>query len=64
MKVKEFRTFFDDWKRPTEEEIALFDVLNPGANWSVFRYLRDYEGKNYISNVKPITFQVSVSTKL
>lgn len=69
MKVEEFRTFFDDWKRPTEEEIDLFDVLNPGADWSVFRYLRDYEGKNYISNVRPITTiptssLISVSTAL
>lgn len=64
MKIDEFKTFFEDWKKPTEEEIGLFDVLNPGADWSVFRYLRDYEGKNYISNVKPISLQVSVNTDL
>lgn len=69
MKVNEFKTYFEDWKRPTEDEIGLFDVLHPGANWSVFRYLRDYEGKNYISNKKNITTiptsrLISVSTAL
>lgn len=69
IKVDEFKTYFEDWRRPTEEEIGLFDVLHPGANWSVFRYLRDYEGKNYISNKKIITTiptnsLISVSTAL
>lgn len=64
MAVEEFKTYFEDWKRPTEEEIGLFDVLHPGTDWSVFRYLRDYEAKNYISNVKPVSLQVNVCTKL
>lgn len=69
MKVNEFKTYFEDWKRPTEDEIGLFDVLHPGANWSVFRYLRNYEGKNYISNNKiittiPTSSLISVSTAL
>lgn len=50
MKIVEFRSFFEDWTRPAEEEIALFDVLHPGADWTVMRYLRKFHEKNYISN--------------
>lgn len=69
MSLNQFKTFFEDWKRPLEEEIDLFDVLHPGADWTVFRYLRDYEGKNYVSNQKIITTiptnsLISVSTSL
>lgn len=64
MKVVEFRPFFEDWTRPTEEEIALFDVLYPGADWTVLRYLRDYEEKNYISNSKPVRIPIPVCTSL
>lgn len=45
MDVSTFRSFFVDWLRPTEEEIALFDVIHPGADWQVLRYLRDYDAK-------------------
>lgn len=61
MNLNEFKTFFSDWKRPLEEEIELFDVLHPGADWTVFRYLRDYEGKNYVSNQRIITTTIPTS---
>lgn len=43
MPLAEFSQFFADWIRPTEEEIAMFDVVHPGADWQVLRYLRDYD---------------------
>lgn len=55
MPIADFSKFFEYWATPTEEEIALFDVLYPGADWTVLRYLRDYQEKNYISNKRPIT---------
>lgn len=43
MPVVEFIKNFEYWAKPTEEEIALFDVIYPGADWTVLRYLRDYQ---------------------
>lgn len=65
MPVVEFMKHFEYWATPTEEEISLFDVLHPGADWTVLRYLRDYQEKDYISNSKPgIRVPVIVSTNL
>lgn len=69
MSVEDFSKNFENCATPTEEEIALFDVLYPGADWTVLRYLRDYQEKNYISNKRPITSLpmsklISVSTTL
>lgn len=69
MPIADFSKNFEHWATPTEEEIALFDVLYPGADWTVLRYLRDYQEKNYISNKRPITSVpmsklISVSTTL
>ncbi|MCL6408165.1 hypothetical protein EXT70_21340, partial [Dickeya dadantii] len=64
MPITEFSKCFEYWATPTEEEISFFDVLHPGADWTVLRYLRDYQEKNYISSKKPISLQVSVSTAL
>lgn len=69
MLITDFSKHFEYWATPTEEEIALFDVLYPGANWTVLRYLRDYHEKNYISNKKiittiPTSSLISVSTAL
>ncbi|QQG33434.1 hypothetical protein [Pectobacterium phage PcCB7V] len=69
MPITEFTKHFECWATPTEEEIELFDVLHPGANWTVLRYLRDYHEKNYISNKKiittiPTSSLISVSTSL
>lgn len=50
MPVTDFMSHFENWAEPLEEEIALFDVLHPGADWTVLRYLRDYMDKNYIAN--------------
>lgn len=54
MPVTDFMCHFENWAEPLEEEIALFDVVHPGADWTVLRYLRDYQEKNYVSN-KPKT---------
>lgn len=69
MPIADFSKNFEDWSSPTEEEIALFDVLYPGADWTVLRYLREYHEKKYISNTRPITTVptnslISVSTSL
>lgn len=64
MPVVDFSKHFECWATPTEDEIALFDVVYPGADWTVLRYLRDYQDKNYISNRKPLTNLVSVSLTL
>lgn len=50
MPLVEFMSHFEDWAFPTDDEIALFDVLHPGADWTVFKYLRDFDDKNIISN--------------
>lgn len=50
MHIAEFMGNFENWAKPTEQEIALFDVVHPGADWTVLRYLRDYQEKNYVSN--------------
>lgn len=54
MPVTDFMSHFENWAEPLEEEIALFDVVHPGADWTVLRYLRDYQENNYVSN-KPKT---------
>jgi hypothetical protein len=54
MPVADFMSHFENWAEPLEEEIALFDVVHPGADWTVLRYLRDYQENNYVSN-KPKT---------
>ncbi|ARB11597.1 hypothetical protein CB7_123 [Pectobacterium phage vB_PatM_CB7] len=64
MPITEFSKHFEYWATPTDEEISFFDVLHPGADWTVLRYLRDYIAKNYISSKKPISLQVSVTTTL
>lgn len=46
MKLWEFKNYFVDFMRPTEDEIALFDVLHPGADWTVLRCLRNYEQRS------------------
>lgn len=63
MAIRDFREYFVDWLRPTEEEIALFDVLHPGADWQVLRYLRDYDAK-LSAKVEEPTRIVSVCTTL
>ena len=50
MPLVDFQKNFEFWTNPTEEEIALFDVLYPGADWTVMRYLRDYHDNNYVTN--------------
>lgn len=68
MNLVDFASHFDNWAAPTEEEISLFDVIHPGADWSVLRYIRDFEGKNTISNHKHRGIDtskiISVSTTL
>lgn len=63
MPLSDFRKNFEFWTNPTEEEIALFDVLYPGADWTVIRYLRDYHDKNYISN-KPFDTSKLISVNI
>lgn len=41
-KVVDFAAKFDIWWAPTEDEMEFFDVLQPGMDWTVFRYLREY----------------------
>lgn len=64
MDVYTFRSFFVDWLRPTEEEIALFDVIHPGADWQVLRYLRDYDAMLSAKVEEPTRRLVSVCTTL
>lgn len=60
MPITEFMGHFEYWATPTEEEIAFFDVLHPGADWTVLRYLRQYEQNNYITNAH--THQIKTSS--
>lgn len=60
MPITEFMKHFEYWATPTEEEIELFDVLHPGADWTVMRYLRQYEQNNYITNAH--THQIKTSS--
>lgn len=68
MPITEFMKHFECWATPTEEEIELFDVLHPGADWTVMRYLRQYEQNNYITNAHTHKIKtsslVSVTTAL
>lgn len=68
MPLVEFISHFEDWAFPTDEEMALFDVLHPGADWTVFKYLRDFEDKNVISNHRHKAIEtskiISVTTSL
>lgn len=67
MPLAEFSQFFTDWIRPTEEEIAMFDVVHPGADWQVLRYLRDYDEMLCTPREQPaplIRQLVSVTTQL
>lgn len=68
MPLVEFMSHFEDWSHPTDDEIALFDVLHPGADWTVFKYLRDFEDRKTISNHKHRAIDtskiISVSTTL
>ncbi len=64
MKVSQFKEYFENWLHPTEEEIALFDITHPGADWSVMRYLRDYEQHSgYYDRLKPSSVAVSLQIK-
>ena len=65
MPITEFSKNFEYWATPTEDEIALFDVLHPGADWTVLRYLRDYHDSNYVtSSHAHVKSFVSVTTSL
>lgn len=59
MPLVEFISHFEDWAFPTDEEMALFDVLHPGADWTVFKYLRDFEDRDVISNHKHKAIETS-----
>lgn len=64
MPIEDFSKNFENWATPTEEEIALFDVLYPGADWTVLRYLRDYHDNNYITEKHRLSKLVSLNTSL
>lgn len=43
MKMSEFVKFFDNWWCPTEDEIRMFKVFYPNADFTVIRYLQEYQ---------------------
>lgn len=50
LRSQDFKDHFEEWWKPSEEEISLFDVLHGETSWTVLRYLREYEQEKFITD--------------
>jgi len=50
IETEDLKEYFFDWLRPTEEEIALFDTIRPGLDFTVIRYIKECLGNTCVQN--------------